>query len=154
MEKATFGGGCFWGVEEIFRKVKGVTKTTVGYAGGKTENPTYEQVCANTTGHKEVVQLEFDPKKVSYEELLDVFWSCHDPTSLDKQGPDVGTQYRSVIFYHTEKQKERAYASKEKWEKTKGYKIVTEILPLKKFYPAEEYHQHYLQKRDLGFCHT
>ena len=149
MQKATFGGGCFWGVEETFRKTKGVTKTTVGYMGGKTKNPSYEQVCTDTTGHIEVVQLEFNPKIISYNELLDIFWNCHDPTSMDRQGPDAGTQYRSVIFYHNEEQHKQAQASKEKQKK----KIVTKILPTQEFYKAEEYHQQYLKKRGLAVCH-
>ena len=153
MEKAIFAAGCFWSVEAAFRKIKGVAKTTVGYCGGKTKNPSYEQVCTGSTGHVEVVQVEFDPKKVSYKELLNVFWNTHDPTTKDHQGSDVGTQYRSVIFYHTEKQKECAIQSREKEEKKYKNKITTEILPAKEFYKAEEYHQQYLEKCDLAVCH-
>lgn len=155
MEKATFGGGCFWGIEETFRKIKGVKKTTVGYMGGKIKNPTYEQVCTDKTGHVEVVQVEFDPKILSYEDLLQIFWNAHNPTTLDRQGPDIGTQYKSVIFYYSEKQKESAMKSKEKLEKSKKFKekIVTAILPAQEFYKAEEYHQKYLKKRGLAVCH-
>ncbi|MDH7517528.1 MAG: peptide-methionine (S)-S-oxide reductase MsrA [Candidatus Thermoplasmatota archaeon] len=154
MEKATFGAGCFWGVEEAFRKIKGVEKTTVGYMGGTLKNPTYEDVCTDKTGHAEVVQIEFDPKKVSYEELLEIFWSIHDPTQLNRQGPDFGTQYRSVIFCHNERQKKIAEASKDKLAKSKKYSkpIVTEITQAGEFYKAEEYHQRYLQKKGLSGC--
>jgi len=154
-EKATFGAGCFWHVESAFRKVKGVLNTTAGYMGGTLKNPTYEEVCTDKTGHAEVVQVEFDPKQVSYEQLLDVFWKIHDPTSLNRQGPDTGTQYRSAIFYHNEEQKTAAIKSKEKLEKSGKYKkpIVTEILPSKEFYKAEEYHQKYLEKRGLKVCY-
>jgi peptide-methionine (S)-S-oxide reductase len=152
---ATFGAGCFWGVEETFRKVPGVVNTTVGYMGGTKENPTYEEVCTDKTGHAEVVQVEFDPEQVTYEELLKVFWECHDPTQLNRQGPDVGTQYRSVIFYHNEEQRKLAEASKEELDKSGKYDkpIVTEITPASTFWKAEEYHQRYLQKRGLGTCH-
>ncbi len=153
MEKATFGGGCFWGVEEAFRTLKGVKKTTVGYMGGNKENPTYEQVCSNKTNHAEVVQIEFDPKIISYNELLNVFWQVHDPTTLNRQGPDVGTQYRSVIFYHTEEQKNQAITSAEKEQKKHPQKIVTLILPATHFYQAEDYHQQYLAKRGAKSCH-
>jgi peptide-methionine (S)-S-oxide reductase len=148
MEKATFGAGCFWGVEKAFRKIKGVEKTTVGYMGGSLKNPTYEDVCANKTGHAEVIQIEYDPKVVSYEDLLDIFWNVHDPTQLNRQGPDYGTQYRSVIFYQTEQQKRLAEKSRENLEKSKKYKkpIVTEIRKVDTFYKAEEYHQNYLNK--------
>ena len=144
---ATFAAGCFWGVEEVFRNVKGVVNTSVGYIGGKMKNPTYEGVCTDETGHAEAVQVEFDPKQVSYEKLLDVFWENHDPTQLNRQGPDVGTQYRSAIFYHDEKQKEMAIQSKNKIEKSGKFKkpIMTEIVPAKEFYKAEEYHQRYLE---------
>jgi len=154
-EKATFGAGCFWHVESAFRKVKGVLNTAAGYMGGTLKNPTYEEVCTDKTGHAEVVQVEFDPKQVSYEQLLDVFWKIHDPTSLNRQGPDTGTQYRSAIFYHNEEQKTAAIKSKEKLEKSGKYKkpIVTEILPSKEFYKAEEYHQKYLEKRGLKVCY-
>lgn len=152
MEKATFAAGCFWGVEEAFRKVKGVLNTIVGYMGGVMKNPSYEDVCTDTTGHTEVVQLEFDPRKITYEDLLTVFWNIHDPTTLNRQGPDIGTQYRSAIFYYNEKQK--AAAEKSKMQEQKKYKknIVTEIVPAKEFYRAEEYHQRYLEKRGLRTC--
>lgn len=152
MEKATFGAGCFWHVEVDFGKVKGVISTIVGYMGGKLEKPSYEDVCNNETGHAEVVQLKFDPKKVSYRDLLETFWRIHDPTSLNRQGPDVGSQYRSVIFFHNQKQKEEAILSKEKHEKENKIKIVTEIVPAKKFWKAEEYHQKYLEKQGLSTC--
>jgi len=140
IEKATFGAGCFWGVEEAFRNVKGVLSTSVGYAGGTRENPTYQDVCTDKTGHAEVVQVEFDPSQVSYDQLLDVFWSNHNPTTLNRQGPDVGTQYRSVIFYHSPKQQAAANASKEKLEKSGRFNraIVTQIEPASTFWPAEE----------------
>ncbi len=149
MEKATFAAGCFWGVEETFRTVEGVLKTTVGYSGGTLENPTYEEVCTDRTGHAEVVLVEYDPAQVSYEQLLDVFWSAHDPTTLNRQGPDSGKQYRSAIFYHTPAQKVTAEASKERLSKSGRFKrpIVTEITAAAPFYPAEEYHQQYLLKR-------
>jgi len=154
-EKATFGAGCFWGVEVKFRQTPGVVDAVVGYAGGKTENPTYEDVCTDETGHAEVVQVTFDPAKASYQQLLDVFWNSHNPTTLNRQGPDVGTQYRSVIFYHSPEQKAAALASKEKLEKSGkfGRPIVTQIEPAPKFYRAEEYHQRYLEKRGLAACH-
>lgn len=150
MEKATFGAGCFWHVEEAFRKLDGVLSTTVGYMGGTFENPTYEDVCTDETGHAEVVQIEYDPKKISYNQLLDVFWSTHDPTQLNRQGPDEGTQYRSAIFYHNEEQKKLAEESKKKLKKKKP--AVTEITKAKKFYKAEEYHQKYLQKKGMTSC--
>lgn len=155
MEKATFGAGCFWGVEVAFRKINGVTNTTVGYMGGNLENPTYEDVCTAKTGHVEVVQIEFDPTKISYEDLLEQFWDIHDPTQLNRQGPDIGTQYKSVIFYHDNQQKEIAENSKNKLENSSKYKnpIVTEIIEAKKFYRAEEYHQQYLEKKGSSSCH-
>jgi peptide-methionine (S)-S-oxide reductase len=151
MEKATFGAGCFWGVEAAFQDLKGVLSTTVGYMGGDFENPTYEDVCTDKTGHAEVVQIIFDPLKILFEKLLEIFWDIHDPTQLNRQGPDKGTQYRSVIFYHSQEQKRKAEKSKVEQQKSKKYKntIVTEIAPAKKFYPAEEYHQKYLQKQSL-----
>jgi peptide-methionine (S)-S-oxide reductase len=152
MEKATFGAGCFWHVEEAFRKVKGVVSTAVGYIGGTKKNPTYEEVCTDTTGHAEVVQVEFDPRKVSYEELLKIFWSIHDPTTRNRQGPDVGTQYRSVIFYHNEKQRIAAEKSKKLEQQKYKKSIVTEIVSAEEFYRAEEYHQQYLEKRGLKTC--
>lgn len=155
MEKATFGAGCFWGVEAAFRQVKGVTKTQVGYLGGTLENPTYRDVCSGTTGHAEVVEVEYDPAVVSYAQLLDVFWENHNPTTLNRQGPDVGEQYRSAIFFHTPEQEREARNSKEKLEQSGRYKnpIVTEITPASTFYLAEDYHQQYLEKRGLAHCH-
>ena len=151
-EKATFAAGCFWHVEAAFRQVKGVKSTAAGYIGGNMENPAYEDVCTNETGHAEAVQVEFDPEIVSYEELLKVFWQNHDPTTPNRQGPDVGTQYRSAIFYHNEKQKQAAIKSKEEQQKKYKAKIVTEITKAAKFYKAEEYHQQYLEKRGLSAC--
>ncbi len=155
MEKATFGAGCFWGVEAEFRQVKGVKSTAVGYAGGTLKNPTYQDVCSDRTGHAEVVQVEFDPAEVSYGQLLNVFWMNHDPTTLNRQGPDVGTQYRSVIFYHSPEQEATAKASKEDLQRSGRYvrHIVTEIAAAPEFYRAEEYHQQYLEKRGLAQCH-
>ena len=152
MEIATFGAGCFWGVEPVFQKLKGAVKTTVGYMGGTLKNPTYEQVCTNTTGHAEVIQIQFNPDEISYEQLLDVFWELHDPTQLNRQGPDVGTQYRSVIFYRTKEQKKLAGETREKQQKNYTKKIVTEITSAQEFYPAEEYHQKYLEKHGLSHC--
>jgi len=152
MQKATFGAGCFWGVESSFQKIKGVTSTIVGYMGGKTKNPTYEQVCTDKIGHVEVVQIIYDPLIVSYENLLEIFWSIHDPTQLNRQGLDIGTQYRSVIFYHSEEQKQIAEQSKQKQLRRHKKEITTEINPAKEFYPAEEYHQKYLEKNRLFSC--
>lgn len=154
MEKATFAAGCFWGVEELFRTIPGVISTTVGYTGGKTENPTYEDVCSNNTGHAEALEITFDPKKISYKELLKIFWDNHNPTTLNRQGPDVGTQYRSAIFYHSLEQKRLAEESKKVLEKSGKYtnKIVTEIVPVQKFYEAEEYHQEYNRKHGIDSC--
>ncbi len=153
MAKATFAAGCFWGVEAAFRQIDGVTATTVGYSGGNTTNPTYKEVCTDTTGHAEIVQVEYDPDRVSYETLLDLFWSNHDPTQLNRQGPDVGTQYRSAIYYHDDEQKAVATASKDKLESSgRGRAIVTEITEAQEFYPAEDYHQQYLEKRGLASC--
>ena len=156
MAKATFGAGCFWGVEATFRKIKGVTATAVGYSGGTLDNPTYEQVCTDRTGHAEVVEVEYDPKTAAYDLLLEVFWNNHNPTTLNSQGPDYGTQYRSAIFYHSPEQKELAEASRDKLSKSGKFKlpIVTEITAASKFYRAEEYHQQYLEKRGLSHCHT
>jgi peptide-methionine (S)-S-oxide reductase len=153
-EKATFAAGCFWGVEETFRNLKGVLSTTVGYAGGTKESPTYEDVCTDKTGHAEVVEVEFDPSQITYDELLDVFWSNHNPTTLNRQGPDVGTQYRSVIFYHSPEQKSAAEASKQKIDSSGrfGRPVVTQIEPAPAFWRAEEYHQRYLQKRGKSRC--
>ncbi|GHO43822.1 peptide-methionine (S)-S-oxide reductase MsrA [Ktedonospora formicarum] len=155
LEKATFGAGCFWGVEETFRNVKGVADTAVGYEGGMLDNPTYRDVCTDQTGHAEVVQVEYDPEQVSYDQLLQVFWENHNPTTLNRQGPDVGTQYRSVVFYHTPEQKAEAEASKEQQQASGRFKrpIVTQIVPAEPFYRAEEYHQLYLKKRGLSHCH-
>lgn len=154
-EIALFGAGCFWGVEEAFRELSGVKKTSVGYSGGITEHPTYEAVCTDLTGHAEVVQIVFDPAVISYEKLLEVFWKNHNPTTVNQQGPDFGSQYRSVIFVHSPKQKKIAEASKEALEKSGMWKrpIVTQIEDAKIFTPAEEYHQQYLKKRGLGSCH-
>lgn len=156
MEKATFGAGCFWGVEERFRKIPGVIETAVGYEGGDTDNPTYKEVCTDTTGHAEVVQVEYDPEKVSYGALLDIFWANHNPTTKNRQGPDVGTQYRSVIFYHSPEQQAAAQASKDTLEASGKWKspIVTDIVPAQTFYKAEEYHQKYLMKRGEESCHV
>ena len=149
MEKALFGAGCFWGVEETFRKTPGVINTLVGYSGGDTINPSYESVCQGNTNHTEVVLVEFDNSKISYEELLKVFWKCHDPTTLNRQGPDIGTQYRSAIYYYNEDQKNKSINSKSEYAKNSGLNIVTEISEAKKFYIAEEYHQKYIQKTGL-----
>lgn len=156
MAFATFGAGCFWGVEETFRRTPGVISTAVGYEGGTTPNPTYEDVCSHMTGHAEVVRVEYDPEKVSYEALLDIFWEMHDPTTLDRQGPDVGSQYRSVIFYHTPEQEAAARASVDALEKSGRFRrpIVTQIVPEATFYPAEDYHQQYLAKRGRASCHV
>ena len=149
MEKGTFAAGCFWGVEEAFRQVKGVVSTAVGYTGGSFKDPTYKDVCSGKTGHAETVEIEYDPSRVSYEELLSVFWENHDPTTLNRQGPDIGTQYRSAIFFHTPEQKAAAIASKENLQKSGRYKnpISTEITPASQFYRAEDYHQQYFEKR-------
>jgi len=156
VEKATFGAGCFWEVEELFRRIPGVASTAVGYAGGTLENPTYEDVCTDKTGHAEVVQVEYDPSQVSYEQLLDIFWNNHNPTTPNRQGPDIGTQYRSVIFYHSPAQQATAVASKERFEKTARYRrpIVTQIVPAATLWRAEEYHQGYLNKRGMVSCKT
>jgi peptide-methionine (S)-S-oxide reductase len=142
-ELATYGGGCFWCVEAVFQRLDGVKKVVSGYAGGKTENPTYKQICAGDTGHAEVIQIEFDPKKISYSDLLDLFWLAHDPTTLNRQGADRGTQYRSIILYHDERQKQLAEASKKNAAGQFRDPIVTEITALTKFYKAEDYHQNY-----------
>ena len=155
METATFGAGCFWGVEATFRQVPGVVSTAVGYMGGTLASPSYQDVCTDKTGHAEVVQITYDPSKTSYGDLLKVFWQNHDPTTLNRQGPDVGTQYRSVIFYHTPEQEAVARASKEGLERAGAFKkpIVTEIVPASAFWRAEEYHQQYLEKRGPAQCH-
>ena len=155
LQIATFGSGCFWCTEAIFERVKGVTSVSSGYAGGKVDNPTYEDVCSGSTGHAEVVQIKFDPTIVSYDELLEIYWKTHDPTTLNRQGADAGTQYRSVIFYHDDNQKNKAENYKSELSKAKIWKdpIVTEISPFKKFYPAEKYHQdYYEQNPNKGYC--
>lgn len=155
LSKATFGAGCFWGVEETFRRLPGVTGTSVGYCGGHTDQPTYEQVCTDRTGHAEVVEVEFDPARIGYDALLDVFWTNHDPTTLNRQGPDVGTQYRSVIFHHDDAQRIAAEASRARWAASGRFRrpIVTEIVPAAPFHRAEEYHQRYLARGGRSSCH-
>jgi len=155
MEKATFGAGCFWGVQNKFQKTNGVINTTAGYMGGNLENPTYKDVCTDKTGHVEVVQIDYDSSIISFEDLLDIFWHIHDPTQKNRQGPDIGTQYKSIIFYHNEKQKKISEESKSKLERIKKYNksIATEISPVKTFYPAEEYHQHYFKKNGIAQSH-
>jgi len=147
VDTATFSAGCFWGVEATFRKTPGVVDTRVGYCGGHVPEPSYEQVCTGMTGHAESIEVRFDPTMVSYEVLLDVFWNSHDPTQLNRQGPDTGSQYRSVIFYHNEEQKEDALASRDACQQHFGAPVVTEIVAASPFYSAEEYHQRYLEKR-------
>lgn len=151
---ATFGAGCFWGVEAAFRQLPGVLEAVSGYSGGTLDNPSYQQVCTGRTGHAEVVQVTYDPEQVAYQALLDLFWRMHDPTQLNRQGPDVGTQYRSAIFYHTPEQAEQARRSKEQLETSGAYKrpIVTQIEPASRFYPAEDYHQRYFEKHGVA-CH-
>ena len=151
-ETATFGAGCFWGVEVAFRNVPGVLDTAVGYEGGTLRNPTYEDVCTKKTGHAEVVQVEFDPEEVSYDQLLDVFWDEHDPTQVNRQGPDVGSNYRSVVFFHSPEQQEQALASKARVQARFDRPIATEITPASDFWRAEEYHQQYLVKRGVATC--
>ncbi len=155
MQKATFGAGCFWGVEAAFRQLQGVISTSVGYTGGSLKNPTYENVCSGNTGHAEAVEVIYDPARISYEQLLQVFWENHDPTTLHRQGPDIGAQYRSAIFYHTPEQMAAALAAKEKLQASGRYKrpIVTEITAASPYYLAENYHQQYLEKRGLASCH-
>lgn len=152
IQKASFAAGCFWGVEEAFRCLNGVISTTVGYMGGKFEKPTYEDVCTGGTGHAETVEVVYDSSIISYNELLAVFWNKHDPTTPDRQGPDIGSQYRSVIFYHNDEQKRLALASKEKVQKQFTRDIVTQIVPAATFYKAEDYHQQYLAKRGRKTC--
>ena len=152
--KATFGAGCFWGVEAAFRRIEGVTATAVGYAGGSVPNPTYEQVCAHATGHAEVVEVTFDPDRVPYEQLLAVFWAEHDPTQLNRQGPDVGDQYRSVIFVHDAEQRAAAEASRDRVQERLSRPVVTQVEDAPPFWPAEDYHQRYLEKRGLASCHV
>jgi peptide-methionine (S)-S-oxide reductase len=155
MAKAIFAAGCFWGVEEAFRPLKGVTSTTVGYTGGTMKDPSYKDVCTGTTAHAEAVEVEFDPKQISYDQLLSVFWQSHDPTTLNRQGPDYGTQYRSAIFYEDAEQEAAARRSKAELEKSGLFKrpIVTEIKPASEFYRAEDYHQQYFEKRGIKSCH-
>jgi peptide-methionine (S)-S-oxide reductase len=155
MAKATFAAGCFWGVEATFRQIPGVTATRVGYTGGEMKNPTYKDVCTDRTGHAEAVEVDYDPGKVTYEELLKVFWENHDPTQLNRQGPDFGSQYRSAIFYHSPEQEQAARDSKTQLEKSRQFSrpVVTQIVPATTFYEAEDYHQQYLEKRGLASCH-
>jgi peptide-methionine (S)-S-oxide reductase len=151
-KKATFGAGCFWGVEAAFRQLEGVTRTRVGYSGGTLENPTYEDVCSHTTGHAEVVEVTYDPERITYEQLLDVFWGKHDPTQLNRQGWDIGDQYRSVIFFHDAEQEESALRSKASEQVNWSGPIVTVVEPAQTFYEAEDYHQQYLEKRGRSSC--
>lgn len=155
MALATFGAGCFWGVEAAFRRVPGVLDTAVGYMGGHLERPTYRDVCSDRTGHAEVVQVEYDPEQVSYEALLETFWSCHDPTQVNRQGPDFGSQYRSAIFFHTPEQQAAAEVSRVELQASGRFRrpIATEIVPAATFWRAEEYHQQYLEKRGVASCH-
>ena len=155
MQKATFGAGCFWGVEAAFRRIPGVVDTAAGYAGGTLQNPTYRDVCSGSTGHAEVVEVTYDPDQVSYEQLLHVFWDNHNPTTRNRQGPDIGSQYRSAIFFHTPDQQTIAEASKARIDQSGRFPnpIVTEVTPASTFYRAEEYHQRYLEKRGLAHCH-
>ena len=155
LEKATFAAGCFWGVEAAFRRIKGVMETAVGYTGGTVSDPTYQKVCSGRTGHAEAVGIVFDPAVVSYEQLLDVFWSIHDPTQVNRQGPDTGTNYRSAIFYHSPEQQELAEASRARLAASAQYRgkiIATEIVPARQFWKAEEYHQQYFEKSGRGYC--
>jgi peptide-methionine (S)-S-oxide reductase len=153
LQKATFGAGCFWGVEAAFRQLKGVKSTAVGYSGGKLDNPTYEQVCTDRTGHAEVVEVQFDPAQIKFHDLLEVFWANHDPTTLNRQGPDWGSQYRSAIFFHSPEQEAEAKASRDQAQPRFKRPIVTQIEPAQTFWRAEEYHQQYLEKRGLSHCH-
>lgn len=153
LEKATLGAGCFWGVEATFRRLAGVKATQVGYMGGTLKNPTYQDVCTDRTGHAEVLEVTFDPQVISYHDILNVFWDNHNPTTLNRQGPDVGTQYRSAIFYHSPEQEAAARASRDEAQKRFSRPIVTEIIPATEFWRAEEYHQQYLEKRGLSQCH-
>jgi len=153
---ATFAGGCFWGVEKAFLKVPGIERTKVGYAGGTTEDPTYREVCSGRTGHAEAIEIIYNPEKADYNQLLEVFWAVHDPTQVNRQGNDVGTQYRSVIFYHDAEQEEKAKSSIKKLEESEIFQkpIATELVPAEKFWPAEDYHQKYLQVNPGGYCHV
>ena len=155
LETATFAAGCFWGVEDSFMKAKGVKSTRVGYTGGNLMNPTYEDVCTDRTGHAEAIQLKYDPKEISYKDLLELFWSIHNPTTKNRQGPDIGTQYRSAIFYHTLEQERIANELKQELDNSKYQNnIVTEIVPASEFFSAEEYHQKYYQKIGGGSCYN
>jgi peptide-methionine (S)-S-oxide reductase len=151
-KKATFGAGCFWGVEAAFRQLDGVTKTRVGYSGGHTDNPTYEEVCGHDTGHAEVVEVTYDPDRISYDDLLHVFWGKHNPTQLNRQGWDIGDQYRSAIFFHDEEQQEAAARSKAGEQARRAKPVVTQVEPAQTFYEAEDYHQQYLEKRGRATC--
>lgn len=153
-ERATFAAGCFWGVEAAFRQLPGVIGTRVGYAGGHTDDPTYEDVCSDTTGHAEAVEIEFDPEQVSYDDLLDVFWGKHDPTQVNRQGYDIGSQYRSTIFFHTPDQEEAALRSKAEVQSRTAGRVVTELVPATSFHEAEDYHQQYLEKGGRASCHA
>lgn len=155
MEKATFGAGCFWGVQTAFDRIPGVEKTVVGYEGGTLENPSYKDVCTDRTGHAEVIEIDFDPARVGYQQLLDTFFAMHDPTQLNRQGPDFGTQYRSVVFYHSPAQQQAAQSTIERLtvEQKFSAPIVTQVVPATAFWPAEEYHQKYLEKRGATSCH-
>ncbi len=151
-EKATFAAGCFWGTEQAFRGVPGVLDVVVGYTGGHSDHPTYEQVCSHTTGHAEAAEVTFDPATISYERLLDIFWKMHDPTQVNRQGPDVGDQYRSAIFFHSPEQETTARASLAREQKKHRRPIATQVAPAPRFWPAEEYHQRYFERRDVS-CH-
>ncbi len=153
LETATFGAGCFWGVEAIFRRLQGVENTAVGFMGGIIERPSYHDVCRTDTGHAEVVQIRFDPSSITYNQLLNVFWSNHDPTTLNRQGSDIGSQYRSVVFFHNSKQQAYALASLNRWRPRFNRPIVTQVTAAEPFYRAEEYHQQYLEKRGMAHCH-
>jgi len=155
VKHATFAAGCFWGVEDAFRRVPGVADVAVGYSGGTSENPTYQEVCTGRTGHAEVVRVDYDPDTVAYEQLLDAFWQCHDPTQVNRQGPDIGTQYRSAIFYHDEQQRQAAEQAKQELDQSNrfGKPVATEISPAGPFYRAEEYHQRYFEKNGISGCH-
>lgn len=155
-ERATFAAGCFWGVEAAFRRIPDLVDVTVGYTGGRHENPTYEDVCSGLTGHAEAVEIVYDPARVTYEQLLEVFWNCHDPTQLNRQGPDVGTQYRSAVFFHTAEQEQAARAGKARLDASGRYRrpVATEITPASTFYKAEDYHQRYFEKTGQASCHV
>jgi peptide-methionine (S)-S-oxide reductase len=153
-QKATFAAGCFWGVESAFRRIPGVTATRVGYTGGHTDDPSYYDVCSDTTGHAEAVEVEFDPEQVSYEELLAVFWANHDPTTPNRQGPDVGSQYRAAVFFHSPEQQEQALKTKAAIQAALPVPVVTEVVPAETFHEAEDYHQQYFEKQGRTSCHA